>query len=361
MAAQGHGALAGVRVIELGGIGPGPFAAMVLADHGADVVRIDRPGAAPQNNALFARGKRGIELDLKSPQGREQVLRLVDRADALIEGFRPGVAQRMGFGPDECRVRNPRLVYGQMTGFGQTGPLAAKGGHDINYIAVAGALEPFGRAGGPPVQPLNILGDFAGGGLLMAFGITLALFEARHSGLGQVVDAAMIDGAALLMNMYHHPAMKLGPRGTNRFDSGAPFYNVYETRDGLYMSVGATAEPFYGALLRGLDLANDDLPGREDTAGWPVLRERFARAFKTRTQQEWVEVFDELDACAEPVLKPQEAHAHPHHRARGTFQNPRGFYEPAPAPRLGRTPGRIRTDSPLNGGIEAVLAAWSER
>jgi alpha-methylacyl-CoA racemase len=334
------GPLDGIRVVEIAGIGPGPFCAMLLADMGAEVVRVDRPlaGAWPD---LMARGRRSVMVDLKHERGPEVVLRLVERADALLEGFRPGVAERLGIGPDACLARNPRLVYGRMTGWGQEGPLRHAAGHDIAYIALAGALHPIGEAGGPPVPPLNLLGDFGGGGLLLAFGIACGLLEARRSGRGQVVDAAIVDGAALLTTAVHELAA-IGQwrerRGANLLDGGAPFYGVYETADGEHMAVGALEPKFYGELLDRLGLRAEDLPAQGDRERWPELRRRLADAFRTRTRAEWTAVFEGSDACVAPVLRPSEATAHPHNRARQTFVPVDGAPQPAPAPRFSRTP-----------------------
>jgi len=336
------GPLDGVRVVEIAGIGPGPFGAMLLADMGAEVVRIDRPATRDEAGwpALMARSRRSVVVDLKHERGPEVVLRLVERADALLEGFRPGVAERLGIGPDACLARNPRLVYGRMTGWGQDGPLRHAAGHDIDYIAVAGALYPIGEPGGPPVPPLNLLGDFGGGGLLLAFGIACGLVEARRSGRGQVVDTAIVDGAALLTTSVHELAA-LGQwderRGANLLDGGAPFYGVYETADGEHMAVGALEPKFYGELLDRLGLRQRDLPPPEDRDRWPDLRERLATAFRTRTRAEWTDLFEGADACVAPVLRPSEAASHPHNRARGTFLRLGGAPQPAPAPRFSRT------------------------
>jgi alpha-methylacyl-CoA racemase len=354
--------LHGIRVLELAGLAPGPFGCMVLADLGADVVRIDRPGgdalAAPPGP--LQRGRRAVTLDLKTDAGVRDLLRLVARADVLVEGFRPGVAERLGFGPAACDPINPRLVYARMTGWGQDGPLAARAGHDIDYIATAGALEPLGRPGERPHAPLNLLGDFAGGGMLLAVGVLAALLERERSGRGQVVDAAMVDGAALLTSFLHGmlgAGMWQRPRGENLLDGGAPFYDTYRTSDGRFMAVGALEPAFYRALLDGLGLAGDALPDQYDEAGWPVLRECFARRFAERTRAEWTEVFAATDACVAPVLSPAEAPDHPHHRARGTFVDVAGVTQPAPAPRFGRTPpAPPRPDRPAT--VEEVLGSW---
>jgi alpha-methylacyl-CoA racemase len=355
------GPLEGVRVVEIAGIGPGPFCGMLLADMGAETVRVDRPpvpGAWPD---LMARGKRSLVVDLKHQRGPEVVLRLVESADALLEGFRPGVAERLGVGPDACLARNPRLVYGRMTGWGQDGPLRLNAGHDIDYIAVAGALHPIGAADGPPVPPLNLLGDFGGGGLLLAFGIACALVEARRSGQGQVVDAAIVDGASLLTTSFHELAA-LGlweeRRASNLLDGGAPFYGVYQTADGEHMAVGALEPKFYGELLDRLGLAGDDLPAPTDRERWHELRERLEAVFRTRTRAEWVDRFEGSDACVAPVLRPSEAAAHPHNRARASFVPVGESQQPAPAPRFSRTPSASPTRPPAIGEhTDEVLSA----
>lgn len=342
------GPLHGVRVIELAGIGPAPFCGMLLADLGADVVRVDRPGARQAGNPLepaldlMSRGRRSVVLDLKSQAGVATLLRMVSGADALIEGYRPGVAERLGLGPSVCLERNPRLVFGRMTGWGQDGPLAQRAGHDINYIALAGALEPMGAAGGPPLVPLNLVGDFGGGGMLLAFGVVAALFEARGSGHGQVVDAAIVDGSALLTTIIH--AMRAqriwsDTRGTNMLDGGAHFYGVYECADGLFVSVGAIEPQFYTRLLELLDLADDEdfVAGHGDRTRWPALRARLEPIFLSRTQEEWCALLADEDTCFAPVLPMGTAADHPHNRARGTFAELDGVVQPAPAPRFSRS------------------------
>ncbi|HEX5199029.1 MAG TPA: CaiB/BaiF CoA-transferase family protein [Actinoplanes sp.] len=355
------GPLAGVRVVELAGLAPGPFGCMILADLGADVILVDRPGGRPvPPPGPLQRGRRVVELDLKAPDGLGALLRLVERADVLVEGYRPGVAERLGFGPAHCEKINPRLVYGRMTGWGQDGPLAARAGHDIDYIAVAGALEPLGRAGERPHAPLNLIGDFAGGGMLLAVGILAALLERERSGCGQVVDAAMVDGSALLMALFHGMIADGSwpfPRGANLLDGGAPFYDTYETSDGGFVAVGALEPPFYAALLDGLGLAEADLPGQLDRDRWPALRARFADVFATRTRDEWAAVFAGTDACVAPVLSPTEAPAHPHNRARKTFVEVDGLAQPAPAPRFGRTPAGPPS-APAAVTVDEVLAGW---
>ncbi len=362
------GPLDGVRLIELAGIGPAPFAGMMLADAGADILRFDRSDRAaypPKDGAhvdLMNRGRRSVAVDLKHPDGVALVLRLVERADGLMEGFRPGVAERLGLGPDVCLARNPRLVYGRMTGWGQDGPLAPTAGHDIDYIAVAGALEAVGRAGERPVPPLNLVGDFGGGGMLLAFGMVAAILGARATGAGQVVDAAMVDGAAALMTMTYtlrQSGIWRDVRGTNMLDTGAHFYEVYETSDGGFIGVGAIEPQFYAELLRLLGLAGEDLPDQMDREAWPAMKERFAAVFATRTRHEWAGIFAGTDACAAPVLSVAEAPDHPHNRFRGTFTEVAGVVQPAPAPRFLGTPGAIRRPPPNPGqyGDEA-LAEW---
>jgi alpha-methylacyl-CoA racemase len=354
-------ALQGVRVVELAGLAPGPFGCMILADLGADVVRVDRPGGPLLPDGPLDRGRRTVTLDLKSEAGRAELLRLVEQADVLVEGYRPGVAERLGFGPAECRRINPGLVYARMTGWGQDGPLAERAGHDIDYIAVAGALEPLGRAGQRPHAPINLLGDFAGGGMLLAVGVLAALLERTRSGLGQVVDAAMVDGSALLTTFLHGMiggGAWPGGRGANLLDGGAPFYDTYETADGGFMAVGALEPPFYQALLNGLGLQDEELPGQDDQSGWPELRDRFASRFASRSRDEWTQVFAGLDACVAPVLSPAEAPAHPHNQARRTFIDIAGVTQPAPAPRFGRTPAR-EPQPPAAVTVAEVLDDWT--
>jgi alpha-methylacyl-CoA racemase len=357
------GPLAGVRVVELAGIGPGPFCAMLLADLGAEVLRVDRPAAArPGWPTVLARGRRSVAVDLKHPDGARVVLDLVASADALVEGFRPGVAERLGIGPDACLARNPRLVYGRVTGWGQEGPWRLAAGHDIDYVALAGALHPVGQAGGPPVPPLNLVGDFGGGGMLLALGVVAALLETGRSGTGQVVDAAMVDGAALLTTQFHEllaAGLWREERGANLLDGGAPFYGVYETADGRHLAVGAMEPQFYAELLRRLGLDAGDLPGQLDRDGWPLLRERLAALFRTRTREEWCELLAGTDACVAPVLELGEAPAHPHNRARGTFVDVGGVVQPGPAPRFSRTPCDPPSPAALPGEhTDQALADW---
>jgi alpha-methylacyl-CoA racemase len=352
-------------VVELAGIGPGPFAAMVLADLGADVVRIDRPPSEPGPGRPFTealcRGRPSVALDLKQDGAAEVVLRLVERADALIEGFRPGTTERLGLGPDVCLARNGRLVYGRVTGWGQTGPLASSPGHDIDYIALSGALASIGRRGGLPVPPLNLVGDFGGGGMLLAVGVLAGVLEARRSGRGQVVDAAMTDGSALLLAMVygaHAAGAWSTERGVNLLDGGAPFYDVYATADGRAVAIGCLEEPFYVELLRLLGLEGAGLHDRRPER-WPAIRAALSEAFAQRTRAHWETVFAGSDVCFAPVLDLEEAPAHPHNRARGAFYESGGGVLPMPAPRFERTPAGVpEPASPPGADTEAALAAW---
>ena len=358
------GPLHGVRVVELESLAPAPFGCMILADLGAEVIRVDRP-AAPGHPVVqpgdpLARGRRSIRLDLKEPDGVAVLLRLADRADVFVEAFRPGVAERLGFGPEACLERNPRLVYARMTGWGQDGPLAPAAGHDIDYIAVAGALDPIGRAGERPVPPLNLLGDFGGGGMLLAVGVLAALLERERSGRGQVVDAAMVDGAALLATFIYGlraAGAWRDERGSNLLDGGAPFYDTYQTADGKFVAVGALEPKFYAELLARLGLDPAELPGQLDRDGWPALRGAFSARFAERTQDEWTEAFAGSDACVVPVLSMADAPGHPHNAARGTFTEVAGVTQPAPAPRFSRTPaGQPAPPPPPGGDTSAILA-----
>ncbi|HTJ04439.1 MAG TPA: CaiB/BaiF CoA-transferase family protein [Caldimonas sp.] len=362
------GPLAGLRVVEFEAIGPGPFAGMMLADMGADVLLLDRPvdadlGIGQQRRFdVMRRGRRSLVVDLKTPAGIATALRVCDKADALIEGFRPGVMERLGLGPDVVLARNPRLVYGRMTGWGQRGPLAERAGHDIDYIAVAGVLNAIGRAGDAPLPPLNLVGDFGGGGLLLAFGIACGVIEARTSGRGQVVDAAMVDGAALLAAMFSGfmaSGIWRDERGTNILDSGAPWYDTYETRDGRHVAVGAIEAKFYAELLARLDLDAALAKTQHDRTTWPALRETLAARFRERTRDEWAAVFADADACVAPVLTFAESRAHPQIVARGGAIEIDGVAQPAPAPRFARTPGAATRPPPErgSGGAEA-LAEW---
>jgi alpha-methylacyl-CoA racemase len=339
------GPLSSLRVIEIAAMGPVPFCGMVLGDLGADVIRVDRPGEAADGPCdLRGRNKRSVTLDLKSPAGRDALLRLVATADILLEGFRPGVAERLRIGPDDCLAVQPRLAYGRATGWGQDGPLAQTAGHDINYIALTGALDMIGPAGGAPVPPLNLVGDYGGGAMFLALGVVAAALDARSTGRGQVVDAAMIDGVNALLTVFHgfHAAGRLsGRRGDNLLDGGAPWYATYETRDGRHMAVGAIEDRFYATMVGRLGLSPDDLPDRSDRAAWPQLRARFADTFRRRTRDEWIEIFGGSDACVSPVLSLEEARRHPQALARGTVEVVDGMLHPRPAPRFSLTPAAI--------------------
>ncbi len=352
-----QGPLTGVRVIELAGIGPGPFAAMMLADLGADVVRVDRTtrgGFGDLPGDLLNRNRRSIAVDLRSPGGREAVLALVAGAHALVEGFRPGVTERLGLGPDDCLAVNPGLVYGRMTGWGQDGPLARTAGHDIDYLALTGALHGIGRAGERPVPPMNLLGDFGGGGMMLALGVVAALYAVRAGAPGQVVDAAIVDGVSVLATQIHalrRAGMWQDPRGVNLLDGGAPFYDTYECADGRYLAVGALEPRFYDQLVRltGFPLDGDEAPDRSDPANWPALRAAWARLFRSRTRDEWTELLADTDACVAPVLDWAEAPEHPHLAARGVFVDHDGVVQPAPAPRFSATPTAVRRSPPQPG------------
>ena len=353
-APDGHGPLAGVSVVELAGLGPGPFAGMVLADLGAEVTLVDRPGGGVDYAAgqtILNRGKRSIAVDLKHPEGREVALKLAAAADILIEGFRPGVTERLGVGPEACLERNPRLVYGRITGWGQEGPLSQTAGHDINYIAVAGALHSIGPAH-RPVVPLNLVADYGGGGMLLVTGVLAALTCARATGKGQMVDAAMVDGVALLTSVFH-AGIAGGwwrpQRVSNFLDGAAPFYDVYETADGGHVAVGCLEEQFLEELCSRLGIHRHDLPSRLDPSGWPELRGRLAEAFRRRTRDQWAEEFAEGDACVSPVLSLAEAARHPHMQARSTFVEVEGWSQPAPAPRFSATPAGPPAPSPSRG------------
>lgn len=351
-------------MVELAGIGPGPFAAMLLADLGADVLRIDRPGAAPPLDPsadLLNRGRRSAAIDLKHPDGVATALELAGRADVLVEGWRPGVAERLGLGPEECLARNPRLVYGRMTGWGQDGPLAGTAGHDLDYVAVTGALSAIGRAGGPPQVPLNLLGDFGGGGTYLVVGVLAALLERSVSGRGQVIDAAVVDGTAHLSTLVVGllgAGLWTDSRGQNLLDTGVPWYDVYETADGAHLAVAALEPQFYAELLDRLGLTGT-APSRDDRAQWPALRALLATTIAGRTRAEWEAVFAGSDACAAPVLSWTEAFTHPHLAARGTYVEHDGVVQPAPAPRFSRTPGALSTPPPRPGQhTREALTAW---
>ncbi|MEP3330382.1 CaiB/BaiF CoA-transferase family protein [Sedimentitalea sp.] len=362
------GPLAGTKIIELGGIGPVPFCATILAELGAEVIRLDRPpgfdGGIDMDGKynLLNRSRKSLGIDLKNPQSVEIVLRLVSQADALIEGFRPGTAERLGLGPDACMEANAALVYGRMTGWGQDGPLAQEPGHDVNYISLSGVLHSVGRAGEPPTIPLNLIGDFGGGTLYLAIGVLSAIIEARQSGKGQVVDAAMVDGSASLMTIIYG-ALAAGywndARGTNRLDSGAPWYNVYETSDGKYVSIAANETRFYHNAVKLLGLDADSLPGQHDKSGWPTMKETFATAFKSRKRDEWVELAAGKETCIAPVLSLTEAPDNEHLRIRQTFVNHNGIVQPAPAPRFSRTPAQIKSPPAAPGQhTDEILAEW---
>jgi alpha-methylacyl-CoA racemase len=352
------GPLEGIRVIELAGIGPGPFCAMLLGDMGAEVIRIDRPGKPPGRQNLLNRNKKSITIDLKHPRGHALALSLIESAQILIEGFRPGVTERLGLGPAECHAANPRLVYGRMTGWGQTGPLAEAAGHDLNYIALTGALHAIGRKGHPPTPPLNLVGDFGGGALYLAFGLICALREAERSGQGQVVDAAMVDGAAHLMTaIYGLRAAGLwsGGRGENLLDSGAPYYEVYETKDGAYVALAAIEPQFFAELLTRLDLPAELAEIQKDTSQWPRLRAAIAERIATKTRGEWCALMEGSEACFAPVLAMDEAPLHPHNKARGNFIEVGGIPQPAPAPRFGLTPAGPVAPPPAPGEHTVAL------
>lgn len=362
------GPLNGIRILEIAGIGPGPFAAMMLSDMGAEVLRVDRAASVRDGGAegvgkdLLNRGRRSIGLDLKHPEGRDALLRMVERADALLEGFRPGVMERLGVGPDTCLERNPRLVYGRMTGWGQEGPLAHAAGHDINYIALAGALHAIGRQGQKPTPPLNLVGDFGGGGMLLAFGVVCALVERGQSGRGQVVDAAMVDGTAALMTMIF-TMQAVGAwnpeRGSNLLDTGAHFYDTFETSDGKYVSIGSIEPQFYAELLEKTGLSDAGLPAQMDREQWPAMKEQLAEVFRSRSRDEWCEIMEGSDVCFAPVLSLAEVPEHPHVQARNTFVEVAGVAQPAPAPRFDRTPPEI-SRPPAHPGqhTDEALADW---
>ena len=348
------GPLKGLTIIEISGIGPGPFAGMSLADMGANVIRVERPGGTDFSNAqeprldFLNRGKRCICVNLKQPEGVATVLQLLEKADGLLEGNRPGVMERLGLGPDICLQKNPALVYGRMTGWGQEGPMAQAAGHDLNYVALAGALHPIGRAGEKPAIPLNLVGDFGGGGLMLAYGMVCALLEAKTSGKGQVVDAAMIDGAATLMASTF-AASQVGfwreERGTNLLDGGAHFYEVYETSDGKYISLGAIEPQFYAALLETLGEDATYFQNQWDMDNWPAMQEQMSAIIKGKTRDQWDAVFAGVDVCYAPVLAMSEVRHHPHHQARGTFIDDGEYWQPAPAPRFSRTKAELRGPS----------------
>jgi alpha-methylacyl-CoA racemase len=358
------GPLEGLKVVELAGIGPGPYACMLLADLGADVLRIERGDADADHETtweILNRSRPSVAVDLKNPAGRDLVLELCEQADVLIEGFRPGVTERLGLGPDDVAKRNPRLVYGRMTGYGQDGPNAQRAGHDINYIAVSGALWPLGRKDEPPVPPLNLVGDFGGGSMFLVFGVLAAVLSARTTGEGQVVDAAMVDGSASLMAL-SHALMNAGfwheERGSNLLDTGAPFYEVYETKDDQYVAVGAIEAKFYEELLHGLGINGSEMPVQFERESWPATKEIFAAKFREKTRDEWTEIFEGVDACVTPVLTPREAARHRYNAARNVFSLD-GDIQPQPAPRFSKTPGAIgRSPGKAGSGTREGLLRW---
>ena len=362
------GPLTGYRVIEFAGIGPGPMCAMLLSDMGADVLRIDRTSAAGLGISmrtkfdLLNRGRRSVAFDLKKAEAIDAVMRLVEKADALIEGFRPGVMERLGLSPDQCLARNPRLVFGRMTGWGQEGPLAEAAGHDINYIALTGALHSIGRTGDRPLPPLNLVGDFGGGALYLALGVVAALLEAQKSGKGQVVDAAMVDGASSLMTAIYGikaAGMWTNNRGENLLDTGAHFYEVYETSDGKFVSIGSIEAKFYEELLELSGLKGQELPNQMDRTAWPALKEQLTKIFKSKTRDEWCKIMERSDVCFAPVLSMEEAPKHPHNRHRGTFVEVEGVVQPGPAPRFSRTPGKVQRPPASPGEhSEEALRDW---
>lgn len=359
------GPLSGFRIIELSGIGPGPFCGMMLGDMGADVIRIDRPGGNPSSEGghdILFRNRRAVAVNLKHPDGVKTVLKLCESADAIFEGYRPGVAERLGVGPAQCMAVNPKLVYGRMTGWGQTGPLASAAGHDINYIALTGALHAIGRRGEKPMPPLNLVGDFGGGGMLLAFGIVCALLEAQRSGKGQVVDAAMVDGAAALMAMFY--GLKANglfgnQRGTHMLDTGAHFYDVYETSDGKYVSIGSIEPQFYALLKEKAGLPADPFDAQYNIGQWPQMKEQIAAILRTKTRAQWCELMEGTDVCFAPVLDLDEAPKHAHAVARGAFQDVKGVVQPSPAPRFSRTATHSEAPRPMTRvgtDTKAVLA-----
>jgi len=369
------GPLEGVRIVELAGIGPAPFCAMLLADMGAEVIRLDRaanvghddsrvggpPGEEYRFN-LLARGRRNIAVDLKNKAGAEAALRLIDKADALIEGFRPGVMERLGLGPDTCLARNKKLVYGRMTGWGQDGPIAHTAGHDINYISLSGVLYSIGEAGGPPVAPLNLVGDFGGGALYLAMGVLAGIVSARGTGQGQVIDCSMVEGSASLMTMMY-AALASGAwnedRGMNRTDGGAHYYHVYETKDGEHISVGSIEPQFYALLLQHTGLEGEALPEQTDRAHWPEMQQRLGRIFKQKTRAEWTEIMEQTDICFAPVLRMSEALKHPHNVHRESFVEIDSIPQPAPAPRFLGTPARVqRPPARIGEHTDAILKDW---
>ncbi|MCI4644805.1 MAG: CoA transferase [Hyphomonadaceae bacterium] len=362
---MGHGPLAGVKIVEFAGIGPGPFCGMLLSDLGADVVRVDRATGKPGSENpkdVTSRGRRSIALNLKDPADIELALKLLEKADGLIEGFRPGVMERLGLGPDVALARNPKLVYGRMTGWGQTGTLAHAAGHDLNYIALTGALGAMGRKGEPPCPPLNLVGDYGGGALYLAFGLCAGIIHARESGEGQVIDCAMTDGAASLAAMFY--GMRAGgiwadEREANLLDGGAHFYDTYECADGEYVSIGSIEPQFYALLLEKAELTDEGFQAQMDRSKWPELKQKLAAVIKTKTRAEWCEIMEGTDICFAPVLSLAEAPSHPHNVARGTFVEVAGVVQPAPAPRFSKTPGAIQGLAPgADAQRDEILESW---
>ena len=351
------GPLSGKRIIEIAGIGPGPFCAMLLSDLGAEVIRVDRASTVADELPdlpsldLLNRGRRSIGIDLKDPEGIETVLKLIESSDALIEGFRPGVAERLGIGPEDCLTRNPKLIYGRMTGWGQYGSYSSMAGHDINYIALSGVLGMIGRKDEKPVPPVNLIGDFGGGGMILALGVCAALVEVASSGKGQVIDAAMTDGSALLATMVHSfKAMGIwGDRGTNLLDTGAPFYDVFECSDGKFISIGSIEPQFYSELLRITGLDQQENPKQMDRQSWDEMKSKIASAIKSKSREEWENLMEGTDVCFAPVLTIDEAYDHPHNLERNTFIEVAGVKQPAPAPRFSRTPASITSPPPHPG------------
>ena len=359
------GPLNGIKILEVGGIGPGPFCGMMLSDMGADIIRIERKGGLSLTEPKFdilTRNRRSISLNLRNPEGVTAFLRMVEQVDALQEGFRPGVMEKLGIGPDICLMRNPKLVYGRMTGWGQDGPLAKAAGHDINYIALSGALHAIGRQGQKPVPPLNLVGDFGGGGMLLAFGMVCALLEAQRSGKGQVVDAAMIDGSAALMAIIyglHAAGLWSNKPGTNLLDSGAHFYETYETADGKFIAIGSIEPQFYNLLLKLAEIEDPEFENQLDFNQWPYLKEKLAAVFKSKTRDQWCEIMEGSDVCFAPVLSMSEAPQHAHYKYRKTFTQIDGVLQPAPAPRFSRTKPSIKNPPPSPGqDTGAVLEAF---
>ena len=354
------GPLAGIKILEFAGIGPGPFCGMMLADMGADIIRIERVAHGTPTQDIMVRGRRLLQLDLKSTEAIDIVKQLLLHSDGLIEGFRPGVMERLGLGPDICLAQNPKLVFGRMTGWGQQGPLAETAGHDINYIALAGTLNSIGRAGDKPLAPLNLIGDFGGGGMLLAFGMVCGLLESKTSGQGQVIDAAMIDGAATLMAMFHavsHRRGFNGPRGTNMLDSGAHFYDTYETADGKFIAIGSIEPQFYQLLKEKVGLSENEFGEQMNPEKWPQQKQQLAIIFKQKTQQQWCEILEYSDACFTPVLDFEAAKNHPHNQYRQTFIDIADQNQPAPAPRFSRTEADTPT-APTWITAEEAIASW---